>query len=71
MTNQQKEVYNFARQLAEEQVLMLRSKYEMRPEEIVHLYTGFSEGIMSYDQAVDSVYSFNMQQASERGFIAS
>ena len=67
----QGEYTHSARHIAEEQALFLRSRYQMQPDEIVSLYTGQECIGATYEQAINSIYEFNVLQAKNHGFLAS
>lgn len=70
MTQQEKEVYRHIKHMAEEQVLFLKSRYKMKPQEIIQLYGGRPLGSETYGDAVERITVFNMQAASKNGFVA-
>lgn len=57
--------------MAEEQVLFLKNRYRMNPDEIISLYTGEKRDDATYSDAIMSIMHFNSQSAKLRGFIAS
>lgn len=71
MTQQQREVSDTIQSMAEEQVLFLKNRYKMNPEEIINLYTGERNQNATYGDAIRSIMVFNIQNAKQRGFIAS
>lgn len=71
MSHQQQEVQATILGLAEEQVLFLRNRYKMEPQEIISLYTGRECMQATYGDAIRSVASFTAQHANKQGFIAS
>ncbi len=71
MTQQQREVHATIQSMAEEQVLFLKNRYKMNPEEIISLYTGEQRDEATYADAIHSIVAFNSQTARHRGFIAS
>lgn len=71
MGNQEKEVYRYIEQMAEEQVLFLKSRYKMNPQDIIHMYGGQTLGDETYTDAVERIAAFNIIHASRNGFIAS
>ncbi|MFM9889368.1 MAG: hypothetical protein ACKVOE_01800 [Rickettsiales bacterium] len=71
MTKQQLEVHATIQSMAEEQVLFLKNRYKMNPEEIISLYTGESKAKATYSDAIRSIMVFNTQNAKQHGFIAS
>ena len=71
MTRQQQEVHNVIQAMAEEQVLFLKNRYKMDPEEIINLYTGERRANSTYGDAIRSIMAFNMQNARKHGFVAS
>ena len=71
MTPQQLEVYSTVKRMAEEQVIFLKSRYKMEPGDIIHMYTGQRNAPASYEDAVESIALFNMQNASKNGFLVS
>lgn len=70
MTQQEKEVYRHIKGMAEEQVLFLKSRYKMQPQEIIQLYGGRTLGDETYGDAVERIAVFNMQAAAKNGFVA-
>ena len=70
MTQQQREVNATIQSMAEEQVLFLKNRYKMNPEEIISLYTGVKRGDATYSDAIREIMVFNSQNATLRGFIA-
>lgn len=71
MTRQQQEVQNVIQSMAEEQVLFLKNRYKMNPDEIIDLYTGQRQSNATYSDAIRSIMVFNMQNARKHGFVAS
>lgn len=71
MTQQQREVNATIQSMAEEQVLFLKNRYKMNPDEIISLYTGEKRNDATYTDAIRSIMLFNSQNAKMRGFIAS
>lgn len=71
MTQQQREVSATIASMAEEQVLFLKNRYKMDPEEIISLYTGEKRKDATYSDAIRSIMMFNSQSARQRGFLAS
>ncbi len=71
MTQQQRELNAAIHSMAEEQVLFLKNRYKMNPNEIISLYTGEKRDDASYTDAIRSIMIFNSQNAKMRGFIAS
>jgi ferredoxin-fold anticodon binding domain-containing protein len=71
MTQQQREVNATIQSMAEEQVLFLKNRYKMNPEEIISLYTGEKRQDATYTDAIRSIMIFNTQNAKQHGFIAS
>lgn len=71
MTKQQREVHATIQSMAEEQVLFLKNRYKMNPEEIISLYTGERKDKATYSDAIRSIMVFNTQNAKQHGFIAS
>jgi hypothetical protein len=71
MTQQQHEVNATIQSMAEEQVLFLKNRYKMNPDEIISLYTGEKRSDSTYSDAIRSIMLFNSQNAKQRGFIAS
>lgn len=71
MTKQQKEVHATIQSMAEEQVLFLKNRYKMNPDEIISLYTGERQPTATYGDAIRSIMLFNLQNARKHGFIAS
>lgn len=71
MTQQQREVNAAIQSMAEEQVLFLKNRYKMNPDEIISLYTGQRRADATFDDAIHSIMAFNSQNAKLRGFIAS
>ena len=71
MTKQQREVHATIQSMAEEQVLFLKNRYKMNPEEIINLYTGEKNQSATYSDAIRSIILFNSQNAKQHGFIAS
>lgn len=57
--------------MAEEQVLFLKNRYKMNPQEIINLYTGERKDNATYGDAIRSIMLFNAQNAHKHGFIAS
>lgn len=57
--------------MAEEQVLFLKNRYKMNPDEIISLYTGERLKDATYSDAIRSIALFNSQNAALRGFVAS
>jgi hypothetical protein len=57
--------------MAEEQVLFLKNRYKMNPEEIINLYTGEHRINATIDDAIRSIMSFNAVNAKKHGFAAS
>lgn len=70
MTRQQQEVQNVIQSMAEEQVLFLKNRYKMNPDEIINLYTGQRQSNATYGDAIRSIMLFNMQNARKHGFVA-
>ena len=70
MTKHEKEIYQHLSHLAEEQVLFLKNRYKMRPQEIIQLYGGKPMGDETYRDAVEKITVFNMQTAHKNGFVA-
>lgn len=71
MTQQQREIHQTIQSMAEEQVLFLKNRYKMNPEEIINLYTGTKNKGATYSDAIRSIIAFNSQNAKQHGFIAS
>ncbi len=71
MTKQQIEVEATIQSMAEEQVLFLKNRYKMNPEEIISLYTGERKNQATYGDAIASIMLFNAQNAKKHGFVAS
>ncbi len=71
MTQQQREVNATIQSMAEEQVLFLKNRYKMDPEEIISLYTGEKRKDATYTDAIRSIMMFNSQNAKQHGFVAS
>jgi len=71
MTQQQIEVQATIQSMAEEQVLFLKNRYKMNPEEIISLYTGERNSLATYGDAIRSIMMFNTQNAKKHGFVAS
>ena len=71
MTQQQREVNATIQSMAEEQVLFLKNRYKMDPDEIISLYTGERQNNATYGDAIRSIMLFNLQNARKHGFIAS
>ena len=71
MTKQQKEVHATIQSMAEEQVLFLKNRYKMNPDEIISLYTGERQSDATYGDAIRSIMIFNLQNARKHGFVAS
>lgn len=57
--------------MAEEQVLFLKNRYKMNPQEIINLYTGERNDKATYTDAIRSIMMFNTQNAKKHGFVAS
>lgn len=55
---------------AEEQVVLLKSHYQMQPEDIIRLYGGKPLGSETYRDAVERITVFNLQAACKNGFAA-
>ena len=70
MTQQQLEVHATIQSMAEEQVLFLKNRYKMNPEEIINLYTGEKNHAATYSDAIRSIMTFNAQNAKRHGFVA-
>lgn len=70
MTQQQREVQATILSMAEEQVLFLKNRYKMNPEEIISLYTGERKTAATYTDAIQSIMTFNTQNARQHGFVA-
>lgn len=71
MTKQQIEVQATIQSMAEEQVLFLKNRYKMNPEEIISLYTGERKTSATYGDAIRSIMTFNTMNAAKHGFVAS
>jgi hypothetical protein len=71
MTEQQQELQNVIKSMAEEQVLFLKNRYKMNPNEIIDLYTGQNLTNATYSDAIRSIMLFNLQNARKHGFLAS
>ena len=71
MTRQELELNETIQTMAEEQVLFLKNRYKMNPEEIINLYTGEQRKHATYTDAIRSIMAFNAQNAKQHGFIAS
>lgn len=71
MTKQQIEVQATIQSMAEEQVLFLKNRYKMNPQEIINLYTGERKEDATYGDAIRSIMLFNAQNARKHGFVAS
>jgi hypothetical protein len=71
MNQQQREVNATIQSMAEEQVLFLKNRYKMEPEEIISLYTGEKRADATYSDAIRSIMLFNSQNAKTHGFVAS
>ena len=71
MTKQQIEVQTTIQSMAEEQVLFLKNRYKMNPNEIISLYTGEHPAKATYGDAIRSIMHFNAQNAQKHGFVAS
>lgn len=71
MTQQQRELNATILSMAEEQVLFLKNRYKMNPDEIINLYTGQKAEDATYSDAIRSIVAFNSQNAKQHGFIAS
>lgn len=70
MTQQEREVYRHITHMAEEQVLFLKNRYKMKPQEIIQLYGGKAMGGETYSDAVERIAVFNIQTANKNGFVA-
>lgn len=70
MTQQEREVYRHITHMAEEQVMFLKSRYKMKPQEIIQLYGGKTMGDETYGDAVERIAVFNIQTANKNGFVA-
>lgn len=71
MTKQQIEVQTTIQAMAEEQVLFLKNRYKMNPQEIISLYTGERKDQATYGDAIRSIMTFNTLNAQKHGFVAS
>ncbi len=71
MTQQQIEVQATIQSMAEEQVLFLKNRYKMNPDEIINLYTGEKKRNATYTDAIHSIMAFNASNAKKHGFVAS
>ena len=71
MSKQQVEIQNTIQSMAEEQVLFLKNRYKMNPDEIISLYTGEKPERATYADAIRSITAFNAQNAKKHGFVAS
>lgn len=71
MTKQQIEVQATIQSMAEEQVLFLKNRYKMNPQEIINLYTGERKEKATYSDAIHSIMLFNASNAKKHGFVAS
>ena len=70
MTQQQRELNATIQSMAEEQVLFLKNRYKMNPEEIINLYTGERKSNATYSDAIRSIMLFNTSNAKKHGFVA-
>lgn len=70
MTKQEQEVNETIRMVAEEQVLFLKSRFEMAASDIITLYTGKAASNATYGDAIHSIMTFNSIKAKQQGFIA-
>lgn len=71
MTKQQIEVQATIQSMAEEQVLFLKNRYKMNPDEIINLYTGEKRANATIEDAIRSIMAFNAVNAKKHGFVAS
>jgi hypothetical protein len=71
MTQQEQELQSVIKSMAEEQVLFLKNRYKMNPNEIIDLYTGQNLSNATYSDAIRSIMLFNLQNARKHGFLAS
>jgi hypothetical protein len=55
--------------LAEEETLFLIRSYKLSPQEVFRQYTGTHRPQAEMRDAVDAVYSFNLNQANRNGFL--
>ena len=69
MTEQQRQVQATIMSMAEEQVLFLKNRYKMNPEEIISLYTGERKDHATYSDAIQSIMAFNTSNARQHGFV--
>ena len=58
------------RRLAEEQVIYLKNKDKMKPQDIIRLYGGEPMSGETYYDAIERVAVFNMANAAKNGFVA-
>lgn len=56
--------------MAEEQVVFLKQRYEMSAVDIIQLYGGQTLGDETFDDAVERIALFNWYLASRNGFLA-
>ncbi|MCI5049106.1 MAG: hypothetical protein MRY32_02065 [Rickettsiales bacterium] len=71
MTQDEKDVINQLEILATEQVMFMKNRYHMQPEEIIKLYGGQCTGSETYGDAIERIAAFNMFNAAKNGFLAS
>lgn len=64
------ETLRTVRQQAEEQVLYLKNKDNMRAQDIIRMYGGQPLSGETYYDAVERVAVFNLQVAGKNGFVA-
>lgn len=70
MTEQQIELNATIQSMAEEQVLFLKNRYKMNPQDIISLYTGERKNDATYGDAIRSIMAFNALNAKKHGFVA-
>ena len=67
---QEQEFFTHIEHLAEEQVLFLKNRYKMNPQDIIHMYGGQTLGTETYQDAVERIAAFNIMNAGKNGFVA-
>lgn len=71
MTKHQIEISKHLSKLAEEQVLFLKNRFKMKPQEIMAMYGGRGGQQATYSDAVEQITEFNLNNARKNGFVAS
>ncbi len=69
-SNQSDLIHSHLWRQAEEETLFLLRKYKLSPTEVIEQYTGKRPQQADIKEAIDAIYSFNINQATKNGFVA-